>query len=419
MNIGVISQALPYLPSKGGFRLYGANLIRCLSRRHRVDLVSLLLEDDAEHLEWARRHCASVTTIPTNRASLWLRTANFASSYLWGAPLHYRAAIGAILRAGLRSQHWDVLHAEGPFAAGLIPVDLPIPKILSAHDSSTLRCHEMLKCVRSLRERLYYWLLRRHTPRYERLVYPRFNRCVVVAARDLEAVQQIVPDASVVVIPYGIDVDHFRPLAVRKDPATLIFHGHLGYAPNIAAALELANRILPLVRERVPTATLHLVAADPVPEIRRLAARPDIRLTISPPDVRPALCSAAVYVSAVRHGTGMKNKILEAMALRLPIVCYQESAAGIRCQPGRHLLLARDPDDFAEQVVGLVQDRLRAESIAAAGRRLMEQQYSWELRARSFEELYEEVILEQRPPASASRLPATCAGATTTPRSQP
>ena len=87
MNIGFVSQALPYLPSRGGFRLYGGNLIRQLSRRHQVHLVSLLIEDDMEHLEWAKQYCASVRTIPVRGSTKLLTPLSLLYSHFYGTPL--------------------------------------------------------------------------------------------------------------------------------------------------------------------------------------------------------------------------------------------------------------------------------------------------------------------------------------------
>ena len=327
MNIGFISQALPYLPSKGGFRLYGGNLIRCLSRRHSIDLVSLLIDEDAEHLDWARQHCASVRTIPVNRTSKLLAPFSAVTAHLWGMPLQQRLPMRRILEA--RGVDWDVLHIEGGYAAGIIPSDLPIAKVLSLHDSWTLRCEEILKCSQSFGERLYYRLLSYHEPRYERLVYPRFERCTVVADLDVREVRKTVPNCKVDLIPYGTDTEYFHPVQVTKEHHTLVFHSHLGYAPNIEAALEFANDIFPLVRQHVPGAVFHLVGAKPDPKVTELASRPGIRISANLPDLRPAVCSAQVYVCAIRHGTGLKSKMLEAMAMRLPIVGYPGSIVGL------------------------------------------------------------------------------------------
>ncbi len=397
MNIGFISQALPYLPSRGGFRLYGGNLIRCLSRRHRIDLISLLQEDDQEHLDWATNLCASVRTIPANGAILPLRVANFLSAYLWGKPLHHRTQVSAILRNGLRSREWDVLHIEGGYAGGLVPADLPIAKVLSLHDSWTLRCEEMLKCSQSRREKTYYTLLKYQEPRYARLVYPRYEAVTVVADPDVKAVRETVPDANVVLIPYGTDTEYFHPVPVEKEEATLVFHSHLGYAPNIEAALEFADAIFPLIRREVPDAIFHLVGADPAPKVQALAARPGIRLWANLPDLRPAVCCARIYVCPIRHGTGLKSKVLEAMAMRMPIVAYHPgSTVGIDCVYGKHLLAAENSQEFAAHAVRLLRDPRLANQLAYEGRRLVEEKYSWDSRARAYEELYQQAMEKRR-----------------------
>ena len=393
MNIGFVSQALPYLPSRGGFRLYGGNLIRCLSRRHQIHLVSMLIEDDSQHLDWARKYCASITTLSVPRTAKLLEPLSAVSAHLWGRPLQQRRGMYDTLRRGCGS--WDVVHVEGGYAGGIVP-DLPIAKVLSLHDSWTLRCDEMLKCAQSLRERLYYTLLKIHEPRFERLVYPRFERCTVVAEPDVREVRRTVPNCMVDLIPYGTDTEYFYPVQTKKLPSTLVFHSHLGYAPNIEAALEFANDILPLVRQGVPDAVFHLVGANPDPKITALASRPGIRISANLPDLRPAVCSGQVYVCAIRHGTGLKSKMLEAMAMRMPIVGYPGSIVGLSGVAGKHYRVAQDPQEFAAHVIDLLRNESLAEKLARAGRELVEKDYSWESRARVYEELYQRVIEERR-----------------------
>jgi glycosyltransferase involved in cell wall biosynthesis len=394
MKIGLVSEALPYLPCRGGFRLYGGNLIRHLSRRHEIDLVSMLIDDDEGHLEWARQHCASVTTIRVPRSGKLLAPLSAVTANLWGRPLQQRREMGAILRE--KFARWDVIHVEGGYPGAIVP-DLPIAKVLSLHDSWTLRCAEMLKCAQTTREKLYYQLLTLHEPRFERLVYPRFERCTVVAAPDLEEVRRVVPNGKFDLIPYGTDTEYFHPVDVPKQPHELVFHSHLGYAPNIEAALEFANDIFPLVRAQVPDAVFHLVGASPGEKIQELASRPGIKISANLPDLRPAVCSAQVYVCAIRHGTGLKSKMLEAMAMRLPIVGYPGAIVGLEgSAPGKQYHLAQDPKEFAAHVVSLLKDPARADRMAQAGRELVEEKYSWESRARVYEELYEQVIKERK-----------------------
>ena len=397
MNIGFVSEALPYLPSRGGFRLYGGNLIRCLSRRHTIDLIAFLRDDDEQHLNWPRQYCASVSGLPGNGASMPMRLANVGSAYLWGAPIVGRKQLAARLQEGLAAGRWDVLHVEGEYAGGLISVDLPVAKVLSLHDSWTLRAEEMLKCAQDWRQKLYYRFLQYHEPRYERLVYPRFERCTVVAGPDLDEVRKTVPSAKVDLISYGTDTEYFHPVEVTKQPDTLVFHSHLGYPPNIEAALEFANEIFPVIRREAPGATFHLVGADPDPKVRELGSRPGIKISANLPDLRSAVCSAGIYVCAIRYGTGLKSKMLEAMAMQMPIVAYHPgSTVGIDCMYGEHLLAATTPQEFAAHVLYLRKNPAKADEMAKAARKLVCEKYSWESRARAYEELYQQVKEERQ-----------------------
>jgi glycosyltransferase involved in cell wall biosynthesis len=397
MNIALISEALPYLPSRGGFRLYGANLIRCLSQRHKIDLIAFLQDDDEQHLNWPRQYCASVSGLPGNGASMPTRLANVGSAYLRGTPIVGRKQLAARLQEGVAAGRWDVLHVEGEYAGGLIPAGLPVAKVLSVHDSWTLRADEMLKCTQNWRQKLYYTFLKYHEPRYERLVYPRFERCTVVAGPDLDEVRKTVPSAKVELISYGTDTEYFHPINVPKQPDTLVFHSHLGYPPNIEAALEFANEIFPLIRREAPQVTFHLVGANPDPKVQELASRPGIKISANLPDLRGAVCSAGIYVCAIRHGTGLKSKMLEAMAMQMPIVGYHPgSTVGIDCVYGEQLLAATTPQEFAAHVLHLLKNPAKAEEMAKAARKLVCEKYSWESRARAYEELYLQVKEERR-----------------------
>jgi glycosyltransferase involved in cell wall biosynthesis len=304
--------------------------------------------------------------------------------------------MSSILTEGLRSRRWDVLHVEGGYAGGLIPPNLPIPRILSLHDSWKLRCAQMAKCSPTWRERLYYNILNQIEPRYERLVYPRYDHCVVVGGADAGAIRSAAPHCQVAIIPNGIDTEYYHPLSVKLGNSSFVFHGNLEYAPNVQTAMEFAREIFPLIQKQVPQAVFNLIGAKPAKEIREIAAWPGIRLSANLPDLRESLCSSRVYVCPMRYGTGVKNKLLEAMALGLPIISYPEAVKGIACTPGKHLLVADDPQEFARLSLDLLHRPGRAEEIGRAARQFVEENFSWESRADSFEGLYRQAIEDRR-----------------------
>ncbi|HXM97469.1 MAG TPA: glycosyltransferase, partial [Candidatus Dormibacteraeota bacterium] len=202
--------------------------------------------------------------------------------------------------------------------------------------------------------------------------------------------ERLAPEANFAVISNGVDAEYFSPSEIPKQPNVIVFHGNLAYSPNVDAVQHFSTEILPLVRQAVPSARFRVVGATPAKEVRALASRDGIEILADLPDLRPALCSAAVYAGAVRFGTGVKNKILEAMALELPIVAYEPgSTSGIDCKDGTHLLTARSTEEFAARVIDLLSNSEKAQRIASAGREFVRSKYSWESRARAFEELFE------------------------------
>ena len=252
MKIGYITQEMPYLPSKDGFRLYAANILSRLSKSNTIDLITLLRPSDREHLEWLSPHCSTTHFIPVQSNSVPSKLENFASMLLRGRPTHYFDQMQLAMTEGLKRSNWDIVYVEGSFVAGLIDEALPVAKVLSVHDAIGLRAREMLKCDLDFQTRLEY-LLRKYTdPRYERLLYPRFESVVVVSERDASYLRRLAPSANFTVIPNGVDAEYFSPCAVPKEVNVIAFHGNLAFLPNVDAVLEFSDRILPLVRQRSP-----------------------------------------------------------------------------------------------------------------------------------------------------------------------
>jgi glycosyltransferase involved in cell wall biosynthesis len=180
-------------------------------------------------------------------------------------------------------------------------------------------------------------------------------------------------------------------MSVQKEPCELVFHGNLGYLPNVDAVQGFLDEVLGLIRSRFPGTTFRVIGANPVRAIRELEECGQIRLSPNLEDLRPSVCAGTVYVCPVRRGSGLKNKLLEAMAMAMPVVCYPESASAIEGIDGQHFLIATTPKQFAEHVVNLLRNPSRGMTLGIEARRLMIEKYSWDCRARTYETLYETV----------------------------
>ena len=220
---------------------------------------------------------------------------------------------------------------------------------------------------------------------------PRFARVVVVSPADQDYFASIAcPRVSVVA--NGVDAAHFDPARVAAEVSSapaLIFTGNLSHPPNVKAVQWMVAEVLPAIRARMGNVELRLVGLAPSPKIRRLAERdPGLRVTGFVPDLRPWLAGSRVYVAPMLSGSGIKNKVLEAMAMGLPVVATTLGVEGMpRVQPGRDAVVADAPDAFAGAVSDLLQDDVRAAEMGRRARALVVEHYGWAARAAEFEAL--------------------------------
>ena len=190
-------------------------------------------------------------------------------------------------------------------------------------------------------------------------------------------------------IPNGIDLNDYEiprpndqiPIAslpfLAPNPYILLFTGKMDYRPNVDAALWFAEEIFPRIRAAQPEAQFVVAGQKPHPRLDRLRQQPGIVITGAVPDLRPYLEAATVYVAPLRMGGGTRFKLLEAMAVRKPIVSTRFGAEGFDVTEGRELLLADTPAEFAAAVLDLLKDEAKRASLGEAARRFVEQGYDW------------------------------------------
>lgn len=168
---------------------------------------------------------------------------------------------------------------------------------------------------------------------------------------------------TVGVVPNAVEVPNEVPPA--PGAGRLLFVGNLTYTPNVAAAMLLADEILPAVRERHPGATLDVVGPHDA-RLARVAEVPGVRLTGRVPDVRPYYAGADVVVAPLRHGAGTRIKILEAFAYQRPVVATPAAVAGLDVEPGQEVLVAEGADGLADAVGDLLGDAARVAAVVEA-----------------------------------------------------
>jgi sugar transferase (PEP-CTERM/EpsH1 system associated) len=185
-----------------------------------------------------------------------------------------------------------------------------------------------------------YWLEGRKLVAEERRLARRFDLCTATTRAEWETLEGYRTGTPTDWFPNGVDSEYFAPDPAPHDPDTVSFVGRMDYYPNQQCMLDFCAATWPLIRERRRNAKLLVVGADPSPAIRKLAELPGIEVTGSVPDVRPFVRRSAVMVAPLNIARGTQNKILEAMAMGVPVVTSEIAAGGVDAVAGEHLLVA-------------------------------------------------------------------------------
>jgi glycosyltransferase involved in cell wall biosynthesis len=392
MRILICSEYAP-LPPFNGARLVLTSLLDELRKRHEVRLLVVGSRNDA-----ARCDPESTRTVVVERPR-WLFPFDVARATATGRPLRLdaqaHAAAGPLVEE-IASFDPDVVQVLTGGLAGVWRYLGDRPNVLSAIDASHLNWAAQAQASGPARR----WLLSQEARRvraYEGSEFPNFDRVVVVSERDRAALAALSPALSPTVIPNGVDAEYYAPGPQPGNGRTVVFHGALDFAPNVTAARFLTLEIWPRVLAEEPSARLMLVGRDPAPAVQELARERQVTVTGAVPDVRPLLRDAGVYLCPMLTGTGIKNKLLEAMAVQLPCVATPLALGGIEPEGARHIVLGQSPSELAEAAVSLMRDDGRRRALGAGGRAYVVAHHSWSSIAARYEELYEQVAAARAP----------------------
>lgn len=363
------------LPATSGLRLRILHLARQLATSAEVELAVLGAVDAAPDEPFRLIGIPHTTT----RGSALLR----------GLRRPYMAAkLASPAMAAFASEaRWDTVHAELPF---LVPAALNAcaPVVLGAQNVETEVVLSFVDIEPSaLRRARWRWEARK-TESFERAMTAAAAAVCTPSERDA-AIFRSWGAKRVAITPNGVDTD---AVTFRDDRpgAGLLYVGHFGYRPNVAAANELIDEIFPLVRSTVDGATVTLVGRDPPPALRARAGG-DVVVTGEVTEVLPYLHEARALVVPLRTGGGTRLKVLEAMAAGLPVVSTSFGVSGLDVTPDRDFLHAESAPALARQAIRVIQDEALETRVAENARRLVERCYDWAAAARSLVELHRDL----------------------------
>jgi glycosyltransferase involved in cell wall biosynthesis len=380
VRVLLLCQVLPYPPDSGA-KLKTWNLIKWLGARYDLTLVAFARQDPVAAIEALRHHCRAVHTTPMRRGAArdtWALARALAAGEPWLITRDSRRAMHALVRQVARDGAFDVVHVDQlNMAQYAAPIEAPT--VLDAHNALWLLCERLAAGATRGWRRL---LLRReaqHLRAYEGAVGRRCDALVCVSETDRRAWQQVAgASVPITVIPIGIDADELTPLPRRPSANRVVHIGTMFWPPNVDAVRWFLEEVWPRILAARPDAACDIIGAEPPRTLRNLAASTSsVQLHGYVSDPRPLLANAGAVVVPLLAGSGMRVKILTALAHGLPVVSTTIGCEGIDVEPGRDLLVADGAADFAAAALRLLDEPELAAALGRNGRRLIEQRYDY------------------------------------------
>jgi glycosyltransferase involved in cell wall biosynthesis len=218
----------------------------------------------------------------------------------------------------------------------------------------------------------WFWKLeQKRVSRYERIIYHYFDHTTIISKQD-SALIGLPQQRSPVVIPNGIDTDKFHRVHPKPTMFTVLFTGNMNYPPNKDAALFLSNEIMPLVRKKHPDVRLIIAGASPSNEIKQLNSPPLTTITGWMLNINMAYEQANLFVAPMRMGSGMQNKILEAMSMDLPVITSEIASQAFTDSVIEHIKIASTAEEFAIKII----EEIESPSPTFT-RNLIQENYNW------------------------------------------
>jgi sugar transferase (PEP-CTERM/EpsH1 system associated) len=389
MKILFLAHRTPYPPNKGE-KIRAYHVLIELVKRHSVSMAYWVdNSQDIQHVSVLRKLCqGSVVPVylkPHIATIRGMKTVFHGRSFSEG--YFYSPQFQSVVDRLIKSEQYDVVYAFSSVMAQFIMGMHDIGTIVDFVDVDSDKWGQLAQ-FKGLPVSMLYRREQEYLRRYETRLsqWARWNLFVSQAEADL--FKSVGGAGSVGVLPNGVESD-IRRLPLRdarcvgmrenrpNKPIRLIFVGTMNYYPNTDAVLYFVKDILPLIRKKYPQAIFEVVGRFPPRSVRKLDGLGHVRVVGEVGDVRSYLVQADVSVAPMRIARGVQNKVLEAMAVGIPVVTTSHGVKGIQVVKGDEVLIGDNPEEFASQVVRVLSDsRLYGRLVSKARNRVLES-YSW------------------------------------------
>jgi polysaccharide biosynthesis protein PslH len=378
MKVMFVCHRVPFPPKRGG-KIRPFNIIRHLQDQgHQVTVASLARSQaEVDEADGLSQHCSKRLVeivddkLAWPRMVAWLPTTKPSSFGYFHSP-RLKARIDEELATGTYDLVFVHCSSVAPYVA-----DAKAPlKIIDFGDMDSQKWREYSQ-HRAFPLSAGYWLEAVKLERTERLLAGKFDLATCTTRAEMESLQGLGVHGQTDWFPNGVDAGFFQPSGTQYEADLVTFIGRMDYYPNQQAVTRFCADVFPALQLRRPGTRFEIVGADPSPAIRELGKLPGVTVTGSVPDVRPYVTRAALTIAPLEIARGTQNKILESMAMGVPVVCSRQACGGVDAVPGEHLLVHDTREQLIEAILQVMGSSELRERLAAAGRARVLSNHSW------------------------------------------
>lgn len=411
MNILVLTPWIPD-PSDGvGGRIYHFIKFLSLNYKHRITLFVVAdTKSSDSYLSQLRKYCNHIDIFRTTKSTEFTifspkipfiiknmtSIQNLIRDHIYFNQ-YYMPMVMNVLKETINAGNFDIAFVYC-IDMSLYLANIGIPTLVDLQDALFDEQYKLYKLESNLINKQLHWFMYYLFKKWTKDLPKRgHNNLVVTTLREADVFSKIIPTCRITAVNNGVDTDYFSPGETAEEYPSIVFIGTMGSPNNTMAVCHFYNNIYPYVRKEITNIKFYIVGRCPPQYITSIATSDkSVIVTGEVPDVRPYLDRASVIISPMISGTGIKNKVLQAMAMSKPVICTPESVYGINVKNYENIIIADSDKNFADEIIKLLNDAQLRHLIGVKARETVVQQHSWAKAAEILNACLEKSACESR-----------------------
>lgn len=378
MEILFLSHRFPYPPTRGD-KIRSFNMVKHLHEAgHKVTVASLARSpQEAESCHGIADYCDEYVLCEVNNV---IQAGRMGLRLLTGEPssmgFFYSSKLQKQVNRLLADKNFDLIVVFSSTAAQYVAHVSDIPKLLDFCDMDSQKWLAYAK-FKKWPISMGYHLEGTKLERQERILCGQFDICTCATGFEVDTLESYATGVASGFFPNGVDFEFFTPGQADYDRRSISFVGRMDYFPNEECVLSFCENVFPRLQEKYPDVTFKVIGAAPPANIMALNGLPGVTVTGTVDDIRTHVRQSAVMVTPLEIARGTQNKILEGMAMGVPVISSRTAARGVDAVVGEHILAATTPDEYTAHISRLFDDEAERDRLAKAGRARVMTHHNW------------------------------------------